>query len=533
MHTCQLASSPSRLRRWSLVALFISGILLLAPTVALFTASAASGFANTAFQTQWTAGEAITPNFWGPLPLAHDGQQEPYVEAPGGQRLVQYFDKARMELTNSTTGVVTNGLLANELITGRLQAGDATFQQFPPAAIPIAGDPNNAGPTYAQLGTTASSLLALTPSRVGGFITIIVGADGSVTDGGGFAGISLSPAISAYDNTTQHNVLGVFADFRTKVGLASVGLATSEPFRATVKIAGTSQSIIAQVFERRVLTYNNNNADPFKVEFGNIGQHYYTWRYVTNVGGGTSAATGTPTTTTTAPTSTTPTTTPTTPPTTPTAPVLTHPSVTNITENKATISFTTDVAACGTAEIRVKGDTSFATNIDSVTCTPGTSVVVTLTSLNPNTQYEVRGAAKVGAGPVGYSDIVPFTTLTAQPTAESYDGAWVNDVTPAVGQFSQFIITVAGNSVTVHIFDKGTPTDTDIGTQTATFTADPLTFALNGHAYTVSFTDDTRLHLKVTVAIGLTGAPEGTYTFHRRIIFFPPIGPVLPPVLKP
>jgi len=434
-------------------------------------------------------------------------------------------------------------LLANELITGKLQVGDATFQQLSPAAIPIAGDPNKLGPTYAQLGTTAASLLAPATAKIGGFVTTIVGADGAVSDGGGFAGISLSPAISAYDSTTQHNVLGVFADFRSKVGLASVGLATSEPFRTTVMIAGTPQSIIAQVFERRVLTYNNNNADPFKVEFGNIGQHYYTWRYVTNAGGGTSSATGTPTSTptstpTTTATTTTPTGTPTatattTPTTTPTAPVLTHPTVTNVTATRVTVSFTTDVAACGTAEIRVKGDTSFTTNIDSITCTPTTSITVTLTSLNPNTPYEVRGAAKVGSGPVGYSDLASFTTLTAQPTAESYDGAWFNDVTPAVGQFSRFIITVSGSSVTVHIFDKGTPTDTDIGTQTATFTADPLTFALNGHAYTVSFTDDTRTHLKVTVAIGLTGAPEGTYTFHRRILF--PVGPIiLPPgVLKP
>jgi hypothetical protein len=258
-------------------------------------ALAANTFANPAFQAQWRVGEAIVPNFWGPLALAKDGQNEPYVEGsldfsesgptnPGqGMRLVQYFDKARMELTHPASGLVTNGLLANELITGMLQVGDDAFQQMTPAAIPIAGDPDNAGPTYAQLGTTAASLLAPAPSKIGTFITVIVGADGTVTDGGGFAGISLSPGISAYDSATQHNVLGVFADYRTKVGLASVGLAKSEPFRATVKIAGTQQSIIAQVFERRVLTYNNSNPEPFKVEFGNIGQHYYKWRYPTGV----------------------------------------------------------------------------------------------------------------------------------------------------------------------------------------------------------------------------------------------------------
>jgi len=340
-------SSPFARFRWRGPLGALAAVLLLTPALALLNVGAASGFAHPAFQTQWQQGEAITPNFWGPLSLAQEGKNEPYAEGKladgtSGMRLVQYFDKARMELTNPTTGVVTNGLLANELITGKLQVGDANFQQLPPAAIPIAGDPNNLGPTYAQLGTTAATLLAPATAKVGGFITTIVGADGAVTDGGGFAGISLSPAISAYDSTTQHNVLSVFAYFRSKVGLASVGLATSEPFRTTVLIAGTPQSIIAQVFERRVLTYNNNNADPFKVEFGNIGQHYYTWRYVTNAGGGTSSATGTPTSTptttatttvtTTAPTGTPTATLTTTPTTTPTAPVLTHPGQSHLNE---------------------------------------------------------------------------------------------------------------------------------------------------------------------------------------------------------
>src|SRR5215467_13827073 len=94
-------------------------VLLLVPGA--LPAGAAAAFASPLFQQQWQAGEAITPNFWGPLALAHDGQQEPYAEAPGGTRLVQYFDKARMELTNPATNTVTNGLLATELITGKMQ----------------------------------------------------------------------------------------------------------------------------------------------------------------------------------------------------------------------------------------------------------------------------------------------------------------------------------------------------------------------------------------------------------------------------
>src|SRR5215831_10803000 len=140
----QRSSWHTRLRRRKpLLALIFSTMLLLTPALVLFNVSAASGFANPLFQVQWAAGEAVVPNFWGPVALAHDGQQEPYVEAPGGQRLVQYFDKARMELTNPATNTVTNGLLATELITGNRQLGDNTFQQLTPAGVPVAGDPDN------------------------------------------------------------------------------------------------------------------------------------------------------------------------------------------------------------------------------------------------------------------------------------------------------------------------------------------------------------------------------------------------------
>ncbi|MDQ6601943.1 MAG: hypothetical protein M3Z19_04370, partial [Chloroflexota bacterium] len=118
--------------------------------------AAASAFASPAFQQQWQRGEALAPNFWGPLVNAKDGQDEAYKEATGGKRKVQYFDKGRMELAN---GAVTNGLLATELIRGQIQTGDNTFESRPAPAIPIAGDPDNPGPTYAALGGKAKTLL--------------------------------------------------------------------------------------------------------------------------------------------------------------------------------------------------------------------------------------------------------------------------------------------------------------------------------------------------------------------------------------
>ena len=62
-------------------------------------------FADSAFDLTWTrtdadvAAQKITRGWvWGPG--AGVAGLEPYKESPGGQRLVQYFDKARMEVNN-------------------------------------------------------------------------------------------------------------------------------------------------------------------------------------------------------------------------------------------------------------------------------------------------------------------------------------------------------------------------------------------------------------------------------------------------
>jgi hypothetical protein len=259
---------------------------LLARTVTLVIAllamtrmpvAAETAFANPAFQTQWQQGEAVTPNFWGPLATAHDGQMEPYANAPGGQRLVQYFDKARMELTNPATGTVTNGLLATELVTGQIQVGDSSFQPKPPPAIAVAGDPGTTGATYAALATTASTLLQPAQPMPGIVSFNQVNADGTARS----QAITPSDPLKyvAYDDATQHNVPQAFAQFRDKVGLLTIGYAISEPFQTSVMVGGQMRYLTAQLFQRRVLTYTQVNPDPFKAEFGNIGAQYYQWRY--------------------------------------------------------------------------------------------------------------------------------------------------------------------------------------------------------------------------------------------------------------
>ncbi len=246
--------------------------------VPTLTSTLFNGFASPAFASQWAAGEAIAPNYWGPLSTARSGQQERYLDAFGGLRLVQYFDKGRMELADPPSGAITNGLLATELITGQLQKGDAIFEPHSLADIPIAGDPDNAGPTYAALGTNAARIFLPIPFRAGILVSLSVSASGAVATSDPITGTG-PISLATYDNTTQHSLITAFATYREKVGLLTIGYAKSEPFRTTVRVAGVDQEVIIQVFERRVLTYTASNPDPFKVEMGNIGQHYYQWRY--------------------------------------------------------------------------------------------------------------------------------------------------------------------------------------------------------------------------------------------------------------
>jgi len=255
--------------------LMLLALVMILVAIPLASPRAATGFADPAFQQQWTRDEATLTNFYGPLMLAHDKQSESYG---GGMRTVQYFDKARLEL--GANGTVTSGLLATELVTGKLQTGDATFDPRTPPAIPIAGDPTGPGPKYADFTGKAAPVLAPATSAVGKSVTVVLAADGTPSTGTPPSGDATPYAIAAFDDATKHNVPAAFDTLRTKVGLTTVGYAISEPFLLNVGQTG-KVATMAQIFQRRVMTYTPANADPYKVEFGNIGAHYYQWRYAT------------------------------------------------------------------------------------------------------------------------------------------------------------------------------------------------------------------------------------------------------------
>ncbi|HET6262284.1 MAG TPA: hypothetical protein VFG99_08605, partial [Chloroflexia bacterium] len=90
----------------------------------------------------------------------------------------------------------------------------------------------------------------------------------------------------------------------------AAGMPISEAYWAKASIRGETTDVLVQAYERRVLTYVPTNDPGFQVEMGNIGQHYFDWRY-RNAGLCPGGTPGTPTPPRPAPTGTIPATTPT------------------------------------------------------------------------------------------------------------------------------------------------------------------------------------------------------------------------------
>jgi M6 family metalloprotease-like protein len=239
---------------------------------------------------------------WGPVSFTGT-LLEPYTEGvlddfSTGQRAVRYYDKSRMEITDphidsGAEWYVTNGLLVRELISGQLQVGDAEFEPHLPADVNVAGDPDDqTGPTYATFGP----LLDAAPLAPGAPIVTRLARDGTLTDDPSLAAVGVTAAHLVDVPGIRHQVASVFWDFMNSTGpvWSDGGITTgnlfSSPFYATgypiteaywarVQVGGVAQDVLMQCFERRCLTYTPGNPEGWQVEAGNVGQHYYRWRY--------------------------------------------------------------------------------------------------------------------------------------------------------------------------------------------------------------------------------------------------------------
>jgi hypothetical protein len=285
----------------------------------------ATTFGDPAFERQWDYSDKAVADgavartwLWGPAPLGA-ARPERMVgspargASPADHHLVQYFDKGRMEF-NARQGVVTSGHLVVEMMSGSIKTSlaDDEYFTFPPSSLPIAGDtavgaahPDT--PTYASLSSIANiggKGARATPIAVGTRITATYARLGTIgTLPADAAASNLMPTVGTFyppGNPDGHNLPNVFVNFLTQRGLVSngpsgqyrtdylfegnnwvtaVGLPITEPYWTQVRIAGKNTWIMFQAFQRRILIYNPSTVDPtWRVEMGNVGQHYKDWR---------------------------------------------------------------------------------------------------------------------------------------------------------------------------------------------------------------------------------------------------------------
>ncbi len=262
------------------------------------------------FELVWQRTEAPVANgdtqrswLWGPEPRTA-GMNERYLDSPGEERTVQYFDKGRMEVNHpdadpSDPWFVTSGLLTRELISGDIQIGDSAFLNTGEGArIHVAGDHLNPFPQYRHLAKVVDQG---NPDRTGELADAVLTENGLEVDIGqpedpqaefahhivyrGPEGIDIGYNIPAafweYLNasgTIYDNNGGATSADPLFSWIFVMGFPIADAFWAEVPVGGVTQWVLIQPFERRVLTYTPANSPEWQVEMGNIGQHYRDWR---------------------------------------------------------------------------------------------------------------------------------------------------------------------------------------------------------------------------------------------------------------
>jgi hypothetical protein len=280
-----------------LLSLILAAILV-QPATGLRAEGTAGAFASPLFDELWTRTDGPVASgaeqrswLWGPQPGTT--VTEKYASRDSTERLVQYFDKARMEVNAAVTDPsspwrVTSGLLVSEMVTGRAQVGDKSFQTLGSAPQTVAGDPGAPqNPHYSDFQTATTTKSA---DRTGAAISgTLPGRPPVAADRGA------NVRAAQFVTETGHNIPDVMWDYL--VGLEReynatgrkddgpitwvylMGYPITEAYWFDLRISGKTYPALVQLYQRRVLTYVPAFTEGWRVQMGNVGQHYYQWRY--------------------------------------------------------------------------------------------------------------------------------------------------------------------------------------------------------------------------------------------------------------
>ncbi len=287
-----LAASKSRRAKIVAAACFaFMSAMQSIPAAAAPTAAPSEGFADPAIKARWVADEGCTDcgsHVWMWGPGAFYTEYEPYSDAPQGNHLVQYFDKGRLEINDpqgdkSSPWYVTSGLLVKEMVAGAAETGGGNLYKIGPANVAVAGD-GDGGPTYAQFAGLTGRADSQEGKQLSDASFLRVNGDVAEVTTEGDAPASIK--IARYEEASGHNWADVFWSFASSMAgsggtgwLPTLGYPISEPYWITVPINGQASTILVQLYERRILTYNPGNPTQTQVEMGNVGRAYWHWRY--------------------------------------------------------------------------------------------------------------------------------------------------------------------------------------------------------------------------------------------------------------
>lgn len=240
-------------------------------------------FATPAFQSAWVSEASAATrsvDLWGSEPLAW--RVEPYFGARNDRRVVQYFERGRME-SESGSSEVTLGKLAEELTTGEIDLGIGTSLERQPPEISIdSGEVVEDVPTYLTLNRFVHQS-AEDRSRSGERVTDWV-------NNGGLVKRSSTPELrrfAGYVEETGHNLPDVTVElfqrpeFQGGRWVDSFGYPITEPFWAEYRRKDGMLPSLIQVFERRILVYTPGMDEGNAFTIASSGRHYSLWRYGT------------------------------------------------------------------------------------------------------------------------------------------------------------------------------------------------------------------------------------------------------------
>ncbi len=242
-------------------------------------------FATPAFQNAWIADVSAATgvlDLWGSDPLVW--RVEPYTGAPNDRRVVQYFERGRMELETGSSQV-TIGKLVAELTNGEIDLGDGVSMKRQPPDLPVdSGTPDDRVPTYLTLARL-----------VGEPATDRSGAADQITDWIDRSGLidgSTTPEVVRYGEFVQETgrnlpdvTVELFArpEFQGGRWIELLGYPLSDPFWTYYRRGDEMAPSLIQVFERRILVYTPGleSSRPFAIS--SSGKHYLSWRYGTEL----------------------------------------------------------------------------------------------------------------------------------------------------------------------------------------------------------------------------------------------------------